>query len=104
SFGPIRCLVSRGRTERTGAAAGKPDANRRRGLRSKPALMQSTQIEWVGVRDDGGGRPSADREAVIRSAISRWRVGLIDIAAANPLPTLQPRGAALIRLAPPPAR
>ena len=72
-------------------------------MRSKPALMQSTQIEWVGVRDDGGGRPSADREAVIRSAISRWRVGLIDIAAANRLLTLQPGGAAMIEVARPAA-
>src|SRR5215467_4229139 len=49
-------------------------------------------MEWGGVRDDGGGRPSADREAVIRSAISRWRVGLIDTAAANRLLTLRPGG------------
>src|SRR5262249_60721886 len=83
--------------------AGTPAATRRRGWRSKPALRQSTQIEWVGVRDDGGGRPSADREAVIRSAISRWRVGLIDIAAANRLLTLQPGGAAMIEVAPPAA-
>jgi len=44
------------------------------------------------VRDDGGGRTSADREAVIRSAISRWRVGLIDTAAATNLLTLRPGG------------
>src|SRR5215831_1509902 len=61
------------------------------------------QMEWGGVRDDGGGRPSADREAVIRSAISRWRVGLIDTAAATRLLTLRPRGAATIEVARPPA-
>jgi len=49
-------------------------------------------MEWGGVRDDGGGRTSADREAVIRSAISRWRVGLIDTAAATHLLTLRPGG------------
>src|SRR5215469_17650640 len=63
----------------------------------------SAQIEWGAVRDDGGGPPSADREAVIRSAISRWRVGLIDTAAANRLLTLRPRGAATIEVARPPA-
>src|SRR5262245_22725144 len=63
----------------------------------------STQIEWGAVRDDGGGPPSADREAVIRSAISRWRVGLIDTAAANRLLTLQPGNAAMIKIARPAA-
>src|SRR5215470_5857002 len=63
----------------------------------------STQVEWGGVRDDGGGPPSADREAVIRSAISRWRVGLIDTAAANRLLTLPPGGAAMIEVARPAA-
>src|SRR5215467_4765861 len=61
------------------------------------------QMEWGGVRDDGGGRPSADREAVVRSAISRWRVGLIDAAAANRLLTLGPGGAAMIEVARPAA-
>src|SRR5215467_12456555 len=60
-------------------------------------------MEWGGVRDDGGGRPSADREAVVRSAISRWRVGLIDAAAANRLLTLRPGNAAMIEVARPPA-
>src|SRR5215831_12570138 len=60
-------------------------------------------MEWGGVRDDGGGRPSADREAVVRSAISRWRVGLIDAAAANRLLTLGPGGAAMIEVARPAA-
>jgi hypothetical protein len=60
-------------------------------------------MEWGGVRDDGDGRPSADREAVIRSAISRWRVGVIDIAAANRLLTLRPGSAAMIEVARPAA-
>ena len=63
----------------------------------------STQIEWGAVRDDGAGPPSADREAVIRSAISRWRVGLIDTAAANRLLTLQPGSDAMIEIARPAA-
>jgi hypothetical protein len=63
----------------------------------------STQIEWGAVRDDGAGPASADREAVIRSAISRWRVGLIDTAAANRLLTLQPGNAAMIEIARPAA-
>src|SRR5215472_12050852 len=61
------------------------------------------QMEWGGVRDDGGGRPSADREAVVRSAISRWRVGLIDAAAANRLLTLGPGGGRIIEIARPAA-
>src|SRR5262244_1461836 len=61
------------------------------------------QIEWGGVRDDGGGWPSADRAALIRSAISRWRVSLIDVAAANRLLTLQPGGAGMIEVARPAA-
>src|SRR6516225_10872802 len=60
-------------------------------------------MEWGGVRDDGGGRTSADREAVIRSAISRWRVGLIDTAAATNLLTLRPGCAAMIEVARPAA-
>src|SRR5262252_1689754 len=63
----------------------------------------STQIEWGGVRDDGGGPPSADREAVVRSAISRWRVGLIDAAAASRLLTRRPGNAAMIEIARPAA-
>src|SRR6266576_6169344 len=60
-------------------------------------------MEWGGVRDDGGGRPSADRAAVSRSAISRWRVGLIDTAAANRLLTFRPGGTAMIAVARPAA-
>src|SRR5579859_6616780 len=61
------------------------------------------QMEWGGVRDDGGGRPSADREGQIRSAISRWRVSLIDVAAANRLLTLRPDGPGAIEVARPAA-
>ena len=53
------------------------------------------------MRDDGGGPRSADREALVRSAISRWRVGLIDTAAANRLLTLRPGRAAMIEVARP---
>jgi uncharacterized protein DUF4011/AAA domain-containing protein len=60
------------------------------------------QMEWGGVRDDGGGRSSAgDREGQIRSAISRWRVSLIDIAAANRLLTLRPDGPGAVEVARP---
>ena len=55
------------------------------------------------MRDDGGGWPSADRAALIRSAISRWRVSLIDVAAANRLLTSQPGGAGMIEVARPAA-
>ena len=55
------------------------------------------------MRDDGSGRPSADRAAVSRSAISRWRVGLIDTAAANRLLTFRPGGTAMIEVARPAA-
>jgi hypothetical protein len=61
------------------------------------------QMEWGGVRDDGGGRSTADREALIRSAVSRWRVGLIDAAAANQLLTVRPGGADVIEVARPAA-
>ena len=55
------------------------------------------------MRDGGGGRSSADREAQIRSAISRWRVSLIDVAAANRLLTLRPDGTGAIDVARPAA-
>src|SRR5579859_5081137 len=61
------------------------------------------QTEWGGVRDDGGGRHSADREARIRSAVSRWRVSLIDVAAANRLLALRPAGAGMIEVTRPAA-
>ena len=47
---------------------------------------------WNGVLDNGGGRSSADPEALIRSAISRWRVSLIDVAAASRLLSLRQAG------------
>ncbi|HUY48773.1 MAG TPA: DUF4011 domain-containing protein [Streptosporangiaceae bacterium] len=40
--------------------------------------------------DDGGGRPAADREALIRSAISSWRDSLTDLTAANRLIDFRP--------------
>jgi hypothetical protein len=47
---------------------------------------------WDGVLDNGGGRSSAGQEALIRSAISRWRVSLIDVAAADRLLSLRQAG------------
>ncbi len=61
------------------------------------------QMEWGGVQDDGGSRSSIGREALIRSAISRWRVGLIDVAAAHRLLTLRPGGTGVIEVARPAA-
>src|SRR6266851_2286757 len=48
------------------------------------------RMERRGMLDDGGGRPAAGREAVIRSAISRWRDSLIDLTAANRLIDFRP--------------
>src|SRR5262245_5344517 len=61
------------------------------------------QMEWGGVRDDGGGRSTAEREALIRSAVSRWRVGLIDVVAAGRLLTVRPGGTEAIEIARPAA-
>jgi hypothetical protein len=43
-----------------------------------------------GVQDDGTGRPSAGREALIRAAIGSWRDSLIGLTGANPLLNYQP--------------
>jgi Protein of unknown function (DUF4011) len=43
-----------------------------------------------GVQDDGTGRPSADREALIRAAIGSWRDGLISLTGANRLLNFKP--------------
>jgi hypothetical protein len=43
-----------------------------------------------GVQDDGAGRPSADREALIRAAIGSWRDGLISLTGANRLLNFKP--------------
>ena len=56
-----------------------------------------------GVLDIAGGRPIADHETLIRSTISRWRVGLIDVAAANRLLGLRPDGADTIEVVRPAA-
>ena len=53
--------------------------------------------------DNGGGRSSADHEALIRSAISRWRASVIDVAAANRLLSLRPAGIAMIEVVRPAA-
>ena len=58
---------------------------------------------WGGVLDNGGGRYSANQEALIRSAISRWRVSLIDVAAANRLLSLRPGGTGMIEVVRPAA-
>jgi hypothetical protein len=55
------------------------------------------------VPDDGGGRSSADREAVIRSAISRWRVSLPDVTTANRLLSFRPGGTGVVEVARPAA-
>jgi uncharacterized protein DUF4011/AAA domain-containing protein len=47
-------------------------------------------MERRGVLDDGGGRPVADQDALIHSAIHSWQDGLIDLTAANPLLSLEP--------------
>jgi len=56
-----------------------------------------------GVLDNGGGRSSADQEALIRSAISRWRASVIDVAAANRLLSLRPAGTGMIEVVRPAA-
>jgi REase_MTES_1575/Protein of unknown function (DUF4011)/AAA domain/Protein of unknown function (DUF3320) len=50
------------------------------------------------VQDDRAGRPSADREALIRAAIGGWRDSLIGLTAANPLLNLKPGRTGMIRL------
>jgi len=60
-------------------------------------------IKWGGVLDDGGDRPAAGQEALVRSAISEWRVGLIDITAANRLLNFGPGGAGVVEVTRPAA-
>ncbi|HXZ74211.1 MAG TPA: DUF4011 domain-containing protein, partial [Streptosporangiaceae bacterium] len=50
------------------------------------------------MQDDRAGRPSADREALIRAAIGGWRDSLIGLTAANPLLNLKPGRTGMIRL------
>lgn len=52
---------------------------------------------------DGGGRWSAGREALIRTAIRSWRVSLIDVTAANRLLSFTPGGTSTIEVARPAA-
>ena len=42
------------------------------------------------MQDDGTGRPSADREALIRAAIGSWRDSLIGLTGANQLLNFRP--------------
>jgi hypothetical protein len=58
---------------------------------------------WGGVLDNGSGRYSANREALIRSAISRWRASIIDVAAANRLLSFKPGGTGMIEVVRPAA-
>jgi len=55
------------------------------------------------VQDDGTGRPSADREALIRAAIGSWRDGLISHTAANRLLNYKPSRTGTIGLVRPAA-
>jgi hypothetical protein len=61
------------------------------------------QMERRGVLGDDGGRWAADREALIRSAISNWRVSLIDFTGANRLLDFRPGGTGMIEVARPAA-
>jgi hypothetical protein len=56
-----------------------------------------------GVLGEGAGRWPAGREALIRSAISDWRVGLIDYTGANRLLNFRPGGIGVIEVARPDA-
>src|SRR5215471_1095673 len=60
-------------------------------------------MERRGVLDDGGGRPVADLDALIHSAIRSWQDGLIDLTAANPLLNLEPGTTATIEISRPAA-
>ncbi|HKA95014.1 MAG TPA: DUF3320 domain-containing protein [Streptosporangiaceae bacterium] len=48
------------------------------------------------MQDDGNGRPSADREMLIRAAIGGWRGSLIDLTASSPLLNLKPSRTGMI--------
>ncbi len=58
-------------------------------------------MERRGVLGDGGGRWPAGREGMIRSAISGWRVSLIDFTAGNRLLDFRPGGAGVVEVARP---
>jgi len=55
------------------------------------------------VLDDGGGRPVADQDAVIRSAVRSWQDSLIDLTADNRLLNLAPGTATTIEVSRPAA-
>lgn len=55
------------------------------------------------VLSDGGGRWPADQETLIRSAISGWRVSLIDLTPANRLLDLKPGAPGMIEVSRPAA-
>jgi hypothetical protein len=55
------------------------------------------------VLGDGGGRGPAGREGLIRSAISGWRVDLIDFTAGNWLLDFLPGGTGVVEVARPAA-
>jgi Protein of unknown function (DUF4011)/AAA domain len=61
------------------------------------------RMERRGVLGDDGGRRAADREALIRAAISNWRVSLIDVTATNRLLDFRPGGTGVIEVARPAA-
>ncbi|HYB87929.1 MAG TPA: DUF3320 domain-containing protein [Streptosporangiaceae bacterium] len=69
------------------------------GAATGPGVAMRT--EGRGVRDEGNGRPSADRELLIRSAIRGWRDSLICLTAANRLLNFKPSRAGAIELARP---
>jgi hypothetical protein len=60
-------------------------------------------MEKRGVLDDGGGRPAADPETNIQSAVRGWRGSLINLTSANRLLDLQPGRAATIEVSRPAA-
>jgi REase_MTES_1575/Protein of unknown function (DUF4011)/AAA domain/Protein of unknown function (DUF3320) len=71
------------------------------GEASGPAVVMRT--EGRGVRDEGNGRASADRELLIRSAIRGWRDSLICLTAANRLLNFKPSRTGVIELVRPAA-
>src|SRR5581483_1057030 len=60
-------------------------------------------MERRGALDDGGGRPVADQDALIHSAIRSWQDGLIDLTSANRLLNLTPGTATMIEVSRPAA-
>jgi hypothetical protein len=71
------------------------------GAATGPAVVMRT--EGRGVRDEGNGWASADRELAIRSAIRSWRDSLICLTAANRLLNFKPSRTGMIELVRPAA-